>query len=135
MKVCNQPKDIIVFGVQVKNFPNQIKETFDNLMKTFGNRTYYGISWFDEKDIIIYYAMVPEAFEGEAKKYDYETLLIGKGEYHTETIRNWLSKVDSIKDVFHELMSGNRPDKNHPCIEWYVSSDEMLCMIKASRKK
>ena len=73
--------------------------------------------------------MVP-AFNGEADKYQYEKLLISKGEYHTETIYNWLSKVDSIKDIFNRLMPDNRPDKNHPCIEWYKSDDEMLCMVK-----
>jgi hypothetical protein len=132
MEIYNQPEDIVVFGVQVKTFPNGIKGAFESLMKTFGNRTYYGISWFGENDSIKYYAMVPEAFEDEAKQYDYETLLVRKGEYYTETLYHWLSKVDSIREVFHELMPGHRPDENHPCVEWYVSGDEMLCMIKVS---
>jgi hypothetical protein len=132
MEVYFQPEDMTVFGVHVKTFPNGIKEAFDSLMSTFGNnRSYYGISWLDENDSVQYYAMVPEAFNGEGDKYHYEKLILRKGEYHTETIYNWLSKLDSIKDVFHGLMPNNRPDKNHPCAEWYRSDDEMLCMIKA----
>jgi hypothetical protein len=75
--------------------------------------------------------MVPEAFERETNKYHYENLIITKGDYRTETIYNWSSKLDSIKEVFHGLMPDNRPDKNLPCTEYYKSVDEMLCMIKA----
>ena len=132
MEIYHQQEDMTVFGVHVKTFPNGIKEAFDHLMNIFGNnRTYYGISWMDENNSVQYYAMVPEVFEREANKYHYEKLIITKGEYHTETIYNWLNKLDSLKDVFHGLMPDNRPDKNHPCTEWYKSDDEMLCMVKA----
>jgi hypothetical protein len=132
MEIYYQKEDMCVFGVHVKTFPNGINEAFDNLVMTFGkNRSYYGISWMDENDSVQYYAMVPEAFKGEANKYHYEKLIITKGEYRSESIYNWLSKLDSIKDIFHGLMPDNRPKKNHPCVEWYKSDDEMLCMIKA----
>src|SRR6266852_1427806 len=113
MEIYYQPEDMIVFGAQVKAFPNGIKEAFDSLMNAFGNsRSYYGISWLDENDNVQYYAMVPEAFKGEANKYHYEKLIIMKGEYHTETIYNWSTKLDSIKEVFHGLMPNIRPDRN-----------------------
>ena len=132
MEIYHQQEDMTVFGVQVKTFPNGIKEAFDSLMSTFGNnRSYYGISWLDENDSVQYYAMVPEAFKGETNKYHYEKLIIAKGEYHTETIYNWLSKLDSIKEALHGLMTDKRPDEKNPCLEWYKSDDEMLCMIKA----
>ena len=131
MEIYDQPEDMTVFGVHVTTFPNGIKEAFDHLISTFGkNRTYYGISWLDENDSVQYYAMVSEAFQEEGNKYYYEKLVIKKGEYRTEAIWNWLSKLDSIKEVFHRLMPDNRPDKNHPCVEWYKTDDEMLCMIK-----
>lgn len=132
MEIYYQLEEMTVFGGQVKTFPNGIKEAFDSLISIFGdNRSYYGISWLDENDSVQYYAMVPESYKGEANKYHYEKLIITKGKYHTETIYNWLSNLDSIKDVLHRLMPNNRPDKNHPCVEWYKSDEEMLCMIKA----
>ena len=132
MEIYYQTEDLTVFGVQVKTFPDGIKEAFDGLMSSFGNnRSYYGISWLDENDSVQYYAMAPETFKGEANKYQYEKLTITKGGYYTETIYNWLSKLDSIKETIHGLMPNNRPDKNNPCVEWYKSEDEMLCMIKA----
>ena len=124
--------DVTVFGVHVKTFPNGIKEAFDGLVSLFGNnRAYCGISWMEENDCVEYYATLPESFKGEANNYPYEKLLIMKGEYRAETIYNWFGKLDSLKEVFHRLMAGNRPDKNHPCVEWYKSDIEMLCMAKA----
>jgi hypothetical protein len=131
MKLYTQTEDIKVIGVQVKTFPNGIKEAFGGLMKTFGSdRDYYGVSWMDERDSIKYYAMARAVFPEEAKQKNYESLTIAKGEYQTETIHNWLSKTDGIKDVFHNLMGNNKPDKNHPCVEWYKSDEEMLCMVR-----
>ena len=133
MEDYNLEKDIALFGKQVTTFPEGIKHAFGDLMKTFGTtRAYYGISWFGESDNIIYYAMATQVFDSEAKMPGYETIVIPKGKYRTETIYNWLTKTDCIKDVFHDLMGDNKPDKTHPAIEWYRSDDEMLCMIKAN---
>lgn len=75
--------------------------------------------------------MANEVFPDEGKRYNYEFLIIiEKGEYQTEAVHNWLSKTDCIKDVSHYLMANNKPDKDHPCIEWYKSDEEMLCMVK-----
>ena len=127
-----QPTDLKVFGVQVKTFPSGIKEAFTDLMKKLGvNRAYYGVSWCDKNGSIKYYAMAAENFEGEAKGHEFETLIIPKGEYFTEKIVDWMSKTDCIKDVFHNLMGDSIPDEKHPCIEWYKSEKEMLCMVKA----
>jgi hypothetical protein len=118
-------------GVHVKDFPVGIKEAFDHLQSTFGNyRTYYGISWIDEDDHVQYYAMTPEMFNGEALEYHYKTLAIEKGEYFTETIYDFLSKTGTIREVFHYLMPDRKPLKNYPCIEWYKSNREMICMVK-----
>jgi hypothetical protein len=131
MEIYILPEDVTVFGVHVKTFPNGIKEAFDSLASTFGNkRAYCRISWMDENDCVEYYAMVPEAFKGEANKYHYERLFIMKGEYRTEAIIDWINKLDSLKEVFHRLMPNSRPDRNHPCVEWYKSDVEMLCMVK-----
>jgi hypothetical protein len=132
MILYKQTEDLPVIGLQVMTFPNGIKEVFGSLMKTLGSsRAYYGVSWLDESDNVIYYAMAKEMFPDEGKRYNYELLRIEKGDYRTEAVHNWISKTDCIKDVFHDLMANNKPNKNHPCIEWYQSDEEMLCMVKA----
>jgi hypothetical protein len=127
-----QKENLTLMGLHVKTFPHGIKDTFDSLMNIFGtNRDYYGVSWMDETNQVIYYAMTLETFMGEAILFSHDTLVIEKGEYVTETIHNWLDKTASIKDVFHRLTNGKRPDKNCPCVEWYKSNEEMVCMVRA----
>jgi predicted transcriptional regulator YdeE len=132
MKVYEQTEDIVVIGIEVKTFPLGVKEAFGSLMKTLGgDRAYYGISWMDDDDNVKYYAMASEAFPGEGKPHNYESLTIGKGKYKAEALHDWMSKTDCIKDIFHDLMGNDKPNKKHPCIEWYQSDADMLCMIRA----
>jgi hypothetical protein len=132
MNQYQQTEDITVIGIEVKTFPDGIKEAFESLMRVFGgDRAYYGVSWMDETNTIRYYAMAKEVFLDEGKQHNYESLTIEKGEYQTEAVHDWLTKTDCIKDVFHNLMANKKPDKLHPCIEWYQSDKEMLCMVKA----
>jgi predicted transcriptional regulator YdeE len=135
-KSYHLPVDVPVFGICVKTFPTGIKEAFDMLYKDFGaERDYYGVSWMDESDNVVYYAMARELNPGEAMQKSYERLTIAKGQYAVVAVENWMSKTDSIKDIFHELMGESRPDKARPCIEWYQSDHVMLCMIKADEQR
>ena len=126
--------DLQVFGIEVKTFPNDIGNAFDELVKKTGDnagkRNYYGISEF-KNGKMIYYAAAEEKHEGEAEEYNYESLKIEKGEYFGEPLKNWRDKTDCIKDVFTEMMKSDAVDKMKPCIEWYKNDDEMLCMMKA----
>lgn len=125
-------QDVRVFGILVETFPLGIKEAFESLVKSFGSgRSYYGLSWCAESGEIQYYALVSEAFDGEAKKYNYHQFTLRQGEYRTATLFHWMSKTDTIKDIFMELTGGSSPTKGRPCIEWYKSDQEMMCMIKA----
>ena len=131
MELYQQTEDFVVMGVQVTTFPTGIKEAFETLMQTLGARDYYGISWMDENDNIQYYAMAKELFPGESRQYKYKKLTIEKGNYQTEKLHNWQSQTECIKDIFQRLLANKKSDKDHPCIEWYYSKDDMLCMIKA----
>jgi hypothetical protein len=57
-------------------------------------------------------------------------LTIEKGAYLAATVYDWMSKTDSIKDVFDALMKDKRVAMGVPCVEWYKSDDEMVCMMK-----
>ncbi|HET6996886.1 MAG TPA: hypothetical protein VFI06_17955 [Chitinophagaceae bacterium] len=132
MKTITLPKDISIFGVQVKTFPQGIPEAFDNLVKMIPggfNRSYYGIS-YRENGKMIYYAVAEELNAGEAEKYSCERLTIKKGKYLAEELRNWRSKTDQVRDIFQLLVEDERTDKTTPAVEWYKNEDEMLCMVK-----
>lgn len=132
MELYNLPEPITLVGVQVKTFPTGIKEAFEGLANDFGaSRDYYGISWCGENDEIEYFAMTTPAAAAEAKRDDLVTLIIPEGDYMAETIQDWMSNTDSIKETFQEMIPDRRPDINNPCIEWYKSDEEMLCMVRA----
>ena len=133
MEIYHQTEDKTLTGTEVVSFPAGIKEAFDSLGDTLGRqRAFYGISWMDENDHVKYYAMSEEAFPGEGELHQYECLTIEKGTYYSETVYNWMSKTDCIKDVFHKLMANTKVSRTRPCIEWYQSDELMLCMINAS---
>lgn len=132
MKLYEQTEEVSLIGIHVTTFPNGIKEAFDDLMKVFGNsQPYYGVSWMDTNNNVQYYAMTKERIPKDGKQYTYEHLILPKGYYETETVQDWLSKTHCIKDIFQSLMKNDTPSKNRPCIEWYQSDKEMVCMIKA----
>jgi len=132
MTLYQQLTDIHLVGIHVPTFPLGIKEAFDRVLEIFGaNRTCYGISWMDEQNTIQYYAMVNEVRSGEGQEHSFTSIRIPAGEYKTETILDWMSKTNSVKDVFHVLVGNSQPNENNPCIEWYQSDEVMVCMVKA----
>lgn len=133
METYNIEKDIQVFGKPVPSFPMGIKYAYDSLVEIVPDalrRSYYGLSRFDEKGSIIYFATVEEAYPGEGKIYHLDTHSVEKGEYISAVVLNWYTKTDSIKEVFHELMQHPQADLTKSCVEWYKSDYEMLCMIR-----
>lgn len=132
MKLFTLQQDLTLIGIHVKSFPMGIKEAFDGLYTTYGTtRAYYGLSWMNDDNEVEYYAMALQASPGAAQDKHFETITIKKGDYRTETIHGWMSKTGSIKDVFHNLMGENKTSRDNPCIEWYKSDDELVCMVKA----
>ena len=133
MEKLNLLEDRVVFGLQVKTFPIGIGQAFDSIAHKIPdgrNRLSYGISWMEENKII-YYAMAEEKYPGEAVQYNYTIMRIEKGDYWVMIIKDWQSKTDKLKDIFHEMMQSKETDNAKPRIEWYKSDDEMLCMMKA----
>lgn len=133
MEKFNLTTDVIVFGLQVKNFPSGIDEAFNELIKKTGDRAgergYYGISEYKDGNMI-YYATAEEKDGDEPGKYNYIKLKIDKGSYLTGNIFDWRKKIECIKDVFYEIIQDPRVNKAAPAIEWYKSDNEMMCLVK-----
>lgn len=137
MEILNLKSDIHVFGIEVSDFPHGIGEAFDSLIKIvpegFG-RPYYGISFKSPDEKMVYLATAEEKTLGEAEKYNCRRYVIEKGDYLTVTIRDWRTKTDSIKDVFHQMVQDDRADCSKPCVELYKNDDEMICMVKVKKQ-
>jgi len=133
METYNLKNDLKVFGKEVTTFPLGVKEAFGSLLNMIPDgfkRSYYGLSYMDEKGKIIYMATAEQKHEGEAERYNCKRYVIEKGEYLAVTIDNWLKKIDCIKDIFHDMMEDDRADKTKPVVEWYKTEAEMLCLVK-----
>ena len=116
----------------VAGFPQGIKEAFDELGKEFGleDRTFYGVSYMDKDNKIVYFAAVAENWMGEAISKGYEEFNLRAGEYLGKTLINWMAQTDQMKVVFTALMKDPRFDNQFPCIEIYTSDKEMTCMVR-----
>jgi hypothetical protein len=127
--------DVKVFGIHVKTFPAGIGAAFDELISKTGDnagaRNYYGISYLDNNGVMIYKAVAEEKMQGEGEKYGYPESEIEKGEYLFKALKNWQTQTDCIKDIFHEMMEDKNADTTKPCVEWYKTDEEMLCLVKA----
>ncbi|HZJ60088.1 MAG TPA: hypothetical protein VFD24_07410 [Chitinophagaceae bacterium] len=133
METYDLKKDLKVFGKEVKTFPQAVKEAFSSLLNMIPDgfkRSYYGLSYMDDKGKMVYIATAEEKDEGEAEKYNCERYTVEKGEYLAVTLDDWLKKVDCIKDIFHEMMEDDRADKTRPVVEWYKTETEMLCLVR-----
>ena len=136
MEIYNLKEDIKVYCTTAKSFPDGVQEAFITLEKMLSKegRTFYGISHGSKDGGIIYKAAVSENFDGEAEKYGFETFIIKKGEYITETIIDWRKKMETFGATFQKLLAHPQFDKINPCIEWYKSDREVVCMVKDQSK-
>ena len=131
MEVLKLEKDINVFGLRAKAFPNDIGKSFGTLISLLPGieeRTFFGISFQDENHDMTYYASVMESFSGEGSVYGCDVYTIRKGEYLTELLEDWKKDVASIGITFQKL-AHVRTDTVFPCVEWY-QGDNVLCMVR-----
>lgn len=132
MEKIHLGKDVSLIGFRVETFPDRIGDAFDSLMLKFpdgAERSYYGISYC-KGETIVYWAMAEEKQKDEAEKYNLSPLTLKKGDYHSVAIHGWHSKTDSIKDIFHTMMTALQTPEGAHCIEWYKTDEEMFCMIR-----
>jgi len=133
MKKISIDSDIKVYGFEVDDFPKGIAAAFDKLIATLpagSGRPCFGLSQMKDDGTILYIAAIEQHDNDEAAKNNCISYTIPKGNYLSVEILDWMPKVDSIKDVFGELM--RHPEASHTawCIEWYKSDKEMLCLLQ-----
>lgn len=131
MEVYTLEKDMKIICVTAKSFPYDIKKAFHSLigmLPSIEGRTFMGISYQTKSGEILYKAAVLELFRGESKRYNCEPYTIRKGEYISETLKNWRKDESSIGITFKKL-ADSRADTTFPCVEWYKGQD-VMCMIR-----
>ena len=131
-------EDVQLMCTTVTTFPNGITEAFKSLQHLLTDeqdRPFYGISYFNEEGNIVYKAAATTTSEEEAKRYGLEYFVIPKGRYISETLVNWMDQLPNIGNTFSAMMKDERADSSFPCIEWYKSDIEMMCMMRTKQQE
>ena len=124
--------DIKVFYVQAESFPDGIGPAYEklhSLVEAPTERRQFGLS-APENGVIVYKAALEEVYTGEGEKLGCETFVIMQGEYLSITIMDFMKDVQSISNAFDELTSMPDIDPEGVCVEWYLSQQDMRCMVK-----
>jgi len=138
MEKLNLSLDIKTICITVQHFPNGITDAFQELQNfhpSICERAFYGLSFESKNGNIIYKAAVEEKYEGEAARYGCETFVIKKGEYLIETLTGFLDDLHIIPGTFTKLKASSQIDPHFPCVEWYKSDKELLCMVRIKPHK
>lgn len=125
-------KDIKIFYVKAKSFPEGIHEAIDALhalTPKSKNRRFFGVSSPDKKGIIQYKACAEEIKKNEGKSLGLETFTIKKGNYLSILVKNFKKEPMQIGNAFQEILSQKEIDPNGYCLEWYQGEDNVLCLV------
>jgi hypothetical protein len=57
---------------------------------------------------------------------------IPSGKYYSILIENWNQKLLEIGPTFDQILQSGKVDTMSPCIEYYRTESELICMVKAS---
>lgn len=126
-------REIKVFYIQADSFPAGVMAAWQKLHSLFPEpreRKYFGISWPEDKDAIVYKAATEENYPGEAVKYGCETFLIKKGEYTSTVIVDFMKDVQRIGAAFRELLGNPQIDPGGCCVEVYFNEKDVRCMVR-----
>lgn len=128
-------KDIKVFFVEAKSFPEGIMEAHQKLhgLVPFDReRRYFGISR-PENGPIVYKAATEETFSGEAEELNCQTMVLKKGRYISSVVKNFQKEPQRIEKAFNELLTYDNLDPQGYCVEWYQNEQDVKCMIRLNQ--
>lgn len=125
-------KDIKVFYIQAKSFPDGVMEAHQKMhsLNDFSSkRKSFGISR-PENGEIVYKVASEELESGDLSKHNLEEFIIKRGQYVGITIKNFRNDISSIKKAFDKITANSDIDPNGYFIEWYQGMDDVICMVK-----
>jgi hypothetical protein len=129
-------EEVHLFCYTAKSFPEGIQEAFDTVQQNVSDcekRDWYGISYMNEKGEIVYKAAVNKLSQDE--QHEFESFTIKKGTYLSEHITDWMKDPARIGEAFQKMLADPRLDYTFPCVEWYHTNDDVLCLVRTKDEK
>jgi hypothetical protein len=128
-------KDICLVYELANDFESDIAASFLRLAEKIKNdgkkRDCYGIV-ISEKNVMQYRAAYTESNSGEGIALRIPTIVIPRGNYYSIRMEDWSKKLLQIGPTFDQLLQSGKVDLKSPCIEYYKTERELICMIKSS---
>jgi len=128
-------KDIRVFYITAKSFPDGIQDAHERLHAIIPfskERRYFGISR-PELGVIVYKAAAEELEKDKEQNFNCESFIIEHGKYRSITIMNYKKDPQKISEAFEELISYSDIDPNGYCVEWYHGDEDLKCMVRLNQ--
>jgi hypothetical protein len=132
VEIIHQAADLKVFYVQAKSFPDGISESLEKIHQiapTQADRKFFGLSR-PENGNIVYLAAAEEMVPGESEELHCDSLILKKGAYICESLKDYSRDLSNIGKTFSELLKQPGLDPEGYCVEWYISDKEMNCMVR-----
>jgi hypothetical protein len=133
METTQIGENLFLRCAQVETFPQGISEAFDKLMIDFplsAGRNYYGISWMDDQQKVVYKVASNILDPVEADIPGYGEYIVPKGTYLSETIHDWMKDLPKISETFGRMIATPGFDNTAACVEWYINDDKMVCLAR-----
>ena len=134
MEVHIMDSPVLVIIEKAEDFGKGIGEAFVRLAEKLENkgqkRDCYGIV-LKEDDGMNYYAAYTELYDGEAIEKSLPTYTVTSGDYYAISIDEWNKNILHIGPTFDQILKSGKVDTSSPCIEFYKTEQELICMVKA----
>ena len=124
--------DILVMYVAASSFPDGVRaahERLHSLITVTPDRKYYGLSR-PEDGTIAYKAAINVTHPGEEEELGLDTLVIKKGKYLSTTVHGYMQNIPAIGQAFTQLIAQPGIDPQGYCVEWYLSNEDVQCMVR-----
>jgi hypothetical protein len=126
---------ILVITEIAEDFGKGIDEAFVRLAEKLEykgeKRECYGIV-AKEEDGMNYYAAYTELYPGEASEKSLPSFTIASGDYQSIRLDEWNKNILHIGPTFDQILKSGKVDTSAPCIEFYKTERELICMVKAN---
>ncbi len=126
-------QDIEVFCKKAESFPLGVKPAFQymhSLVDFNPQRMQLGLSKPLPDGGMDYWAASQEIVKGEFSKHGLPCMTIPSGEYKYIMVTGYMEDISTIGKAFRLLLDEEKPESDILGVEWYLSKDEVWCMLK-----
>ncbi len=126
--------DINLIYEVAQDFGQDIAQTFVRLAEKIGHsgekRDCYGLIFKEEKGME-YRGAFTMINPNEGIDKNIPVFTIPSGKYYSILIENWNQKILEIGPTFDQILKTRKVDTLCPCIEFYQTNKNLICLVKS----